>query len=94
MLLLFSAMFGSWYFETLYMQHVLGFSPLQAGLAFLPQTLSIAAGAQVTARLVTRLGPRPLIVAGTLVGAGGFAWLSHITSGQHLRDRPLRPVRA
>jgi len=79
MLLLFSAMFGSWYFETLYMQRVLGFSPLQAGLAFLPQTLLIAAGAQVTARLVTRLGPRPLIVAGTLVGAGGLAWLSRIT---------------
>jgi EmrB/QacA subfamily drug resistance transporter len=79
MLLLFSAMFGSWYFETLYMQRVLGFSPLQAGLAFLPQTLLIAAGAQVTARLVTRLGPRPIIMVGTLVGAGGLAWLSRFT---------------
>jgi EmrB/QacA subfamily drug resistance transporter len=79
MLLLFSAMFGSWYFETLYMQRVLGFSPLQAGLAFLPQTVLIAGGAQVTARLVTRLGPRPLILVGTLVGAGGLAWLSRIT---------------
>ena len=57
MLLLFAAMFGSWYFETLYMQRVLGYSPLQAGLAFLPQTLLIAAGAQVTARLVTRAVP-------------------------------------
>lgn len=79
MLLLFSAMFGSWYFETLYMQRVLGFSPLQAGLAFLPQTLLIAAGAQVTARLVTRLGPRPLIFAGALVSAAGLAWLAQIT---------------
>jgi EmrB/QacA subfamily drug resistance transporter len=79
MLLLFCAMFGSWYFETLYMQRVLGFSPLQAGLAFLPQTLLIAAGAQVTARLVTRLGPRPLILIGTLVGASGLLWLTRIT---------------
>jgi EmrB/QacA subfamily drug resistance transporter len=79
MLLLFCAMFGSWYFETLYMQRVLGFSPLQAGLAFLPQTLLIAAGAQVTARLVTRLGPRPLILIGTLIGASGLLWLTRIT---------------
>src|SRR5207244_8091021 len=35
-MLFFAAMFGAWYFETLYMQHVLGYSPLQAGLAFLP----------------------------------------------------------
>ncbi|MGH9028634.1 MAG: MFS transporter, partial [Acidimicrobiales bacterium] len=79
MLLLFSAMFGTWYFETLYMQRVLGFSPLQAGLAFLPQTLLIAAGAQITARLVTKLGPRPLILVGSLVAAGGLAWLARIT---------------
>lgn len=79
MFLLFCAMFGSWYFETLYMQRVLGFSPLQAGLAFLPQTLLIAAGAQVTARLVTRFGPRLLILIGTLVGASGLLWLTQIT---------------
>ena len=79
MFLMFCAMFGSWYFETLYMQRVLGFSPLQAGLAFLPQTLLIAAGAQVTARLVTRLGPRLLILVGTLVGASGLFWLTRIT---------------
>jgi EmrB/QacA subfamily drug resistance transporter len=79
MFLMFGALFGSWYFETLYMQRVLGFSPLQAGLAFLPQTLLIAAGAQVTARMVPKLGPRPLIIVGTLVAAGGLAWMSRVT---------------
>jgi MFS family permease len=79
MFLLFGSLFGSWYFETLFMQRVLGYSPLQAGLAFLPQTVLIAAGAQVTARLVPRLGARSLIVVGTLVAAGGLAWLSQIT---------------
>ena len=79
MLLMFGALFGSWYFETLYMQRVLGYSPLRAGLAFLPQTLLIAAGAQVTSRLVPRFGPRPLIVLGSLVAAGGLAWLAFIT---------------
>ena len=81
MLMMFGALFGSWYFETLYMQHVLGYSPLQAGLAFLPQTLLIAAGAQVTARLVPKVGPRPLVVLGALVAGGGLAWLSQISTG-------------
>jgi EmrB/QacA subfamily drug resistance transporter len=80
MLMMFGALFGSWYFETLYMQHVLGYSPLQAGLAFLPQTVLIAAGAQVTSRLVPRFGPRPLIVLGTLVAGGGLAWLSQVST--------------
>ena len=79
MFLMFGALFGSWYFETLFMQRVLGFSPLQAGLAFLPQTILIAAGAQVTARLVPKFGPRPLIVAGSLVAAGGLYWMSRVT---------------
>ena len=81
MLMMFGALFGSWYFETLYMQHVLGYSPLQAGVAFLPQTLLIAAGAQVTSRLVPRFGPRLLILVGTLVAAAGLAWLAQITAG-------------
>ena len=79
MFLMFGALFGSWYFETLFMQRVLGFSPLQAGLAFLPQTILIAAGAQVTARLVPKFGPRPLIVAGSLIAAGGLYWMSRVT---------------
>jgi EmrB/QacA subfamily drug resistance transporter len=80
MFMMFGALFGSWYFETLYMQHVLGYSPLQAGLAFLPQTVLIAAGAQVTARLVPKFGPRPLILAGTLTAGAGLAWLAQATA--------------
>jgi EmrB/QacA subfamily drug resistance transporter len=79
MALLFCAMFGAWYFETLYMQRVLGFSPLQAGLAFLPQTILIAVGSQVTSRLVTRFGSRSLLLIGTVFAATGLAWLSRIT---------------
>jgi EmrB/QacA subfamily drug resistance transporter len=79
MFLMFGALFGSWYFETLYMQRVLGFSPLQAGLAFLPQTVLIAVGAQVVSRLVSKFGPRVLVVFGSLVAAAGLAWLSRIT---------------
>jgi len=91
MLLMFGALFGSWYFETLFMQRVLNFSPLQAGLAFLPQTLLIAAGAQVTSRLVPRFGPRPLILTGTLVAAGGLAWMSTVTTDATFLSSLLGP---
>jgi EmrB/QacA subfamily drug resistance transporter len=78
-LLLFGAAFASWYFQTLFMQNVLGYNPLQAGLAFVPQTLMIAVGAQVSSRLVTRLGARRLLLVGPLVSALGMLWLSQIT---------------
>ena len=91
MFLMFGALFGSWYFETLYMQHVLGFSPLEAGVAFLPQTLLIAAGAQVVSRLVSRVGPRPLILTGTLVAAAGLAWMAGITPSSSYLANLLGP---
>jgi EmrB/QacA subfamily drug resistance transporter len=77
--LLAAAMFSMWYFLTLYLQTVLGYSPLQAGLAFVPQTLTIVVGAQISSRLVTRIGPRPLLVVAPLIAAVGMLWLSTIT---------------
>lgn len=87
MLLFYLASFAVWYFETLFMQRVLGYSPLEAGLAFLPQTLLIAAGSQLTSRLVARMGPRVPLVAGTLLSVVALAWLSRITpSGSFLSE--------
>jgi EmrB/QacA subfamily drug resistance transporter len=79
LMLFFAAAFGAWYFETLYMQRVLGYTPLQAGLAFLPQTLLIAVGAQYTARLVIKFGARRPLLVGTVLSTLGLAWLSRIT---------------
>jgi len=79
MFLLFGVMFGAFYFETLYMQGILGYSPLRAGTAFLPQTAMLAVAAQVASRLVTRLGSQSLLIAGTIASAAGLAWLSQIT---------------
>jgi len=79
LMLLFGAMFGTWYFETLFMQHVLGYTPLAAGLAFLPQTILIAVASQVAARLVTRFGPRRLLLAGAAFAAVGVALLTRIS---------------
>lgn len=65
-----------WYFLTLYMQNVLGYSALATGLGFVPHTLAIVAGARLAPRLMPRLGERGLIIAGAAVGAAGFAWQS------------------
>ena len=82
-----AAMFSMWYFLSLYMQDVLGYSPLTAGLAFVPQTVVIVIGAQVAARLVPRIGPRPLLVVGGLTSAAGLAWLTLISPfGTYVSD--------
>ncbi|MFL5798435.1 MAG: MFS transporter [Actinomycetota bacterium] len=91
LMLLFAAMFGTWYFETLFMQRVLGYTPLQAGLAFLPQTVLIAGGSQVASRLIARIGSRPMLLAGTAATATGVVWLSQITPGSTFLGDLLGP---
>ena len=78
MLMVGAAFFAMWYFLSLYLQDVLGYTALRAGLAFIPMTIAIIAGAQVSPRLLPRTGPRPLMAGGTLLAAGGFAWLAGI----------------
>ena len=75
------------FFVTLYMQNVLGFSPIQAGLAYLPVTVGVGLAAGVATQLLPRTGTRPIIVAGALLGAGGVYWLSRIpVHGSYLPD--------
>jgi EmrB/QacA subfamily drug resistance transporter len=74
-----AAIFPTWYFQTLYMQGVLGFSPLKAGFAFLPMTLMIAVGAQISSRIVTRVGVRSLLVIGPAISSVGLFWLTTIS---------------
>jgi hypothetical protein len=80
----FLAMF---FFLTLYMQNVLGYSPIQTGAAYLPVCLGVAVAAGVTSQLVSRTGTRPLTVTGALIAAGGVYWLSLIpVDGSYLSD--------
>ncbi|OLT52272.1 MFS transporter [Cellulosimicrobium sp. CUA-896] len=68
------AMFGQFLLLTYYFQLVLGYTPIQAGLAFIPLTGSLVVGStQIGARLVTRVAPRYVMAAGYLVAALGFA---------------------
>ena len=79
MLAIGTSIFSMFYFLTLFMQDVLGFSALRTGLAYLPFALAIILVATTVARLVTRVGPLPPIMTGTLLGAGGLFWMSHLS---------------
>jgi len=79
--------YSMFFFITLYMQNVLGFSRTAAGAAYLPTTLGVAISAGIGSQLVARTGTRPVIVAGALLGAGGILWLSRIpVNGSYLTD--------
>jgi len=80
----FLAMF---FFLTLYMQNVLGYSPIQTGAAYLPVTVGVGIAAGITSQLLPRTGTRPLIVAGSLIAAGGVYYLSRIpVDGSYVSD--------
>ncbi len=78
-LVLASGMFAVSLFLTYYLQESLHFSPVLTGVAFLPMVASIVtASTTVPATLLPRVGPKPLIFAGMLAGAGALFWLSHL----------------
>jgi MFS family permease len=66
---------------------VLGYSPIEAGAAYLPLTFGVGVAAGIASQLVPRVGTRPVIVAGALIGSGGVYWLSRIpVDGSYLAD--------
>jgi EmrB/QacA subfamily drug resistance transporter len=76
-----SSLIVLFYFLTLFIQIVLRFSPLKTGFAFLAFAVGTAVCATISSSVVARTGPRPLLVAGTLVSAGGMFWLAGIDAG-------------
>ncbi|MEU6390398.1 MFS transporter [Streptomyces sp. NPDC046939] len=72
--------FAMWFFMTLYAQNVLGYTPIEAGLALVPSSLAVVAGSKIAPRLMPRFGARNVAVAGVLVTAAGFAWQSTMTA--------------
>jgi predicted MFS family arabinose efflux permease len=82
-----AAFYSLFFFITLYMQDVLGLSPIQAGAAYIPVTIAVGISSGVSTKLLPRVGSRPLIVAGTLIGAAGVFWLSRIpANGSYVAD--------
>jgi predicted MFS family arabinose efflux permease len=86
-LIAFAGFLAMFFFLTLYMQNVLGYSPIQTGGAYIPLTIGVGISAGITSQLLPRIGTRPLIVGGSLIAAGGVYYLSRIpVGGSYLTD--------
>lgn len=92
MLSLAAAMFGMFFFIVLWVQDVLGYSPIQSGLAFLPVTVAIATGAGLAQRLLPVLGPKPFMVSGSAFTGAGLFWLTFISSDSSYASGVLGPM--
>jgi EmrB/QacA subfamily drug resistance transporter len=79
--LLYAAIFGFWFFQSLYMQGTLHYSALTTGLAFVPMTLAVAAGATLAPRLGRLIGSRVVLAAGLLSAAAGELLLTGVRPG-------------
>jgi predicted MFS family arabinose efflux permease len=92
MLIVGAAVFAMFFFLTQYVQKVMGFSPIKAGVAFLPVSATIVVVAQVTSRLVTRVPARALIGGGTFVAGCGLLYLSSLEVGSSYAGHVLPSI--
>jgi EmrB/QacA subfamily drug resistance transporter len=90
-LLLGGATFGMWFFLSLYLQQVRGYSPLRAGLAFLPMTLCIVVGSTLASRAVARVGTKYLLIAGMVAEALGLLLFTRLSVGGSYLGEVLVP---
>jgi EmrB/QacA subfamily drug resistance transporter len=74
-----AATFGMWFFESLYLQDVVGYSPLKTGLVFLPMTIGIVVGSTIVSRITFRFGVKRLLICGMTVLALGLLGLTRIS---------------
>jgi EmrB/QacA subfamily drug resistance transporter len=80
-LLVGGSLFSMFFFITLYMQQVLGYSPIEAGLSYLPLALMIIVASGAASQLVTRIGFKPVLAAGMLLIAAALVWFSQVSVG-------------
>jgi EmrB/QacA subfamily drug resistance transporter len=91
-LLLVAGMFGMFFFLTQFVQDILGFSPLRAGISFLPMTAALFAVSRLSPRLLARFPGQGLMVTGLLPVVAGMTWLSRITPGTGYLAGVLGPM--
>jgi EmrB/QacA subfamily drug resistance transporter len=87
-----TAIFGVFFFITLFVQDVWGYSALRTGVAFLPLTAVLLAASGAATALVPRIGARPLLLAGGAASAGGLYWLSRVTEHGTYAGGLLGPI--
>jgi EmrB/QacA subfamily drug resistance transporter len=87
-----TALFSVFFFLTIFVQEVWSYSPLKAGLAFLPMVVTIMAASAIASQLVARIGARPLMITGSTIMAGGMIWLSRISEHSSYAGGLLGPM--
>jgi len=87
-----TAMFGMFFFLTIFVQTVWGFSPVKSGLSYLPMVAAIMAASGIASQLVSRIGARPLMIGGAAIMAGGLFWLSQLTEHSTYTGGLLGPM--
>jgi EmrB/QacA subfamily drug resistance transporter len=87
-----TALFGMFFFLTLFVQNVWGYSALKTGIAYLPMVAMIMVASGVASQLVNRIGARPLMLAGSVISTGGLFWLSRINEYSHYASGLLGPM--
>ncbi|GAA3480510.1 MFS transporter [Streptomyces yanii] len=92
MLSLAAAMLGMFFFIVLFVQNVLGYSPVESGLAFLPVTVAIAIGAGLSQRLLPALGPKPFMITGSTLTGIGLFWQTLISPDSSYVSGVLGPM--
>ncbi|HYX78088.1 MAG TPA: MFS transporter [Solirubrobacterales bacterium] len=86
-LIAFAGFFSMFFYATLYMQEILHYSPLKAGAAYLPITAGFAIAGGIASQLITRIGTRPLVVAGCLIAGAGIYMVSRVPlDGSYVGD--------
>jgi hypothetical protein len=87
-----SGLIGMLFFLTLFVQEVWGYSALKTAVAFLPYVPPIIVTTALAQRAVSRIGPRPLLITGGTIAAGGMFWLSQITEHSSYAGAMLGPL--
>jgi EmrB/QacA subfamily drug resistance transporter len=86
-----ASLFSMFFFITLYMQQVLGYSPIEAGLAYLPLAVTIIVASGIASQLVTRIGFKPVLAAGMASIAAALVWFSQVSIGGGFASDILGP---
>jgi EmrB/QacA subfamily drug resistance transporter len=92
MLAVATAMFGVFFFLTIFVQEVLGYGALKTGVAFLPFAAGIVVVSAIASQLIPRVGARPLMVAGGIFTTGGMFWFSRLTEHSTYVNGLLGPI--
>ena len=92
MLCIATGLFGLFFFLTLFIQTVLGYSAIRSGIAYLPFAVGVVIASALASQLVPRIGARPLIVAGAAAVAGGMFWFSGLTEHASYTGQLLGPM--